>query len=91
MAPKPAPASNAATTASCAEQGMANWRIAVEILFSRSLPSIRVVIVAIVTQPKPRMSGMTALPFKPIAFRLRSTNVARRGKYPLSSMTASEA
>lgn len=35
-----------------------------------------------------KISGMTALPFKPIAFRLRSTKVARRGRYPLSSMIA---
>ena len=64
--PIPAPLRSAAITASCAEHGITNCRIAVTIDFSLSVPSNRVVIFAIVIQPNPSNIGITARPFKPI-------------------------
>ncbi len=48
----------------------------------RSLPrfSILVVMVAMVTQPKPRTMGITALPFIPMALKVRSARVASLGR-----------
>ena len=44
-------------TPSCAEHGMAKAISAVAMRRSRSLPRMRVVMVAMVMQPKPRMMG----------------------------------
>ena len=67
-------------TPSCAEQGMANAISAVAILRSRSLPSIRVVMVAMVMQPNPKIIGMIARPFKPMTVIIRSVRAAMRGR-----------
>ena len=55
---------------------------------SRFVGSVRVTIVAIVSQPRPRTIGITALPLRPILLNILSINMARRGRYPVSSMIA---
>jgi hypothetical protein len=44
-----------------------------------------VVIVAIVSHPRPSTIGSTALPLSPIDRNRRSLKIASRGMYPLSS------
>ena len=67
-------------TAICAEHGTAIAMSAVAMNRSRLLPRMRVVSVPIVTQPRPRMSGMTARPLRPIAVSARSASAAILGR-----------
>ncbi len=76
----PAAPSSAMMTPSWAEQGMANAMSAVAMRRSRSLPRMRVVIVAIVMQPKPRMMGTMARPLSPMVVIRRSDRAAMRGR-----------
>ena len=46
---------------------------------------MRVVRVAMVSQPRPRTMGSTALPLRPMTLNTRSVMTARRGRYPESS------
>ena len=78
--PPPAAASSATTTPSWAEQGIAKAMRAVAIRRSRSLPRMRVVMVAIVMHPKPRIMGMIARPFRPMPDIRRSESAAMRGR-----------
>ena len=65
--------------ASCAEQGTPSASSRIAISRSFGVPRIRVVIVAIVSQPRPSTIGSTALPFRPIARNRRSLKIASRG------------
>ena len=78
--PPPAAASSATTTPSWAEQGIAKAISAVAIRRSRSLPRMRVVMVAMVMQPKPRIMGMMARPLRPMPVIRRSESAAMRGR-----------
>ena len=60
------PASIPITTPSWAEQGMARASRRIANKRSRRVSKMRVVTVAIVTQPSPSTIGRTALPFNPI-------------------------
>ena len=80
MTPPPAAASRAMITPSWAEHGMAKAMRAVAIFRSRSFPRMRVVMVAMVMQPKPRIMGMMARPFRPMAVMSRSVRAAMRGR-----------
>ena len=73
------------TTPNCPAQGMLSVNKNVAIKRSRGVVKIRVVSVAIVTQPKPKTIGKTARPFKPIAEKTRLVITDKRGKYPESS------
>ncbi len=74
------------TTPSCAEQGMPSARSRVIISRSFFVSRMRVVRVAIVSQPSPRMRGRTALPLQPIFLKTLSTITASLGRYPESSI-----
>ena len=65
--------------ASCAEHGTPSASSRIAISRSFGVARIRVVIVAIVSQPRPSTIGRTALPFSPIARKMRSLKMARRG------------
>ena len=65
--------------ASCAEQGIPSASSRMAISRSFGVPRILVVIVAMVSQPRPRTIGRTALPFSPITRKMRSQKIARRG------------
>ncbi len=67
-------------TPSWAEQGMASARRSVESTRSRLVSSVRVTMVAMVSQAKPRTMGITARPLRPMRLNERSTRRARRGK-----------
>ena len=67
-------------TAICAEHGTAIAMSAVAMKRSRLLPRMRVVSVPMVTQPRPRISGMMARPFRPIAMSERSVSAAILGR-----------
>ena len=69
----------------CAEQGMAKAMRAMTMIFSLRDCRLRAVIVAMVLQPKPSTSGMTALPVMPIFSDTRRVRMARLGRYPMSS------
>lgn len=69
-----------AITPNCAEQGMVNPSNAVAMNRSLLEPRILVVMVAMVTHPKPNMIGMIAFPFNPILVKDRSVKVATLGK-----------
>ena len=58
------PANIASITPSCAEQGIARESSKVAMTRSRLVSNVRVVIVAMVSQPKPNTIGMTARPLK---------------------------
>jgi hypothetical protein len=60
------------------------------IVFSLSLPNKRVVTVAIVTQPKPRIERNDGAAIQTESVQLRSASVASRGRYLLSSIKAKE-
>ena len=49
---------------------------------SRFVSSVRVTIVAIVSQPNPSTIGITARPLRPIFLNSRSMSIARRGGTP---------
>ena len=74
------PPSIASTTVSCAEHGTPRARSRITIRRSLGVSRIRVVIVAIVSQPRPSTIGSTALPFNPIFLKTRSTMTASRGR-----------
>ena len=68
-------------TPSWAEQGMAKAMSAVAMRRSRSLPRMRVVIVAIVTQPKPEDDGDDGAPVEADGRHERGrTSAAMRGR-----------
>ncbi len=46
---------------------------------SFGVPRMRVVIVAIVSHPRPSTIGSTAFPFRPMVRKIRSLKMARRG------------
>ena len=52
------------------------------VVTSRSLrvSRMRVVMVAMVSQPSPRIMGSTALPFRPITLKMRLTRIDMRGR-----------
>ena len=77
--------SSARTTPSWAEHGTPRARRNVTIARSLRVGRSRVVSVAIVSQPRPRIIGRTALPFSPMTRKMRLTMTARRGRYPESS------
>ena len=66
--------------AAWAEHGTAMAMRAVAMRRSRLLPRMRVVSVPIVTQPRPRMSGMTARPLSPREVSALSASAAIRGR-----------
>ena len=74
------PASRPRITPIWAEQGIARASRIVAMTRSRRVSSVRVTIVAIVSQPKPRTIGITARPFRPIFLNTRSISIARRGR-----------
>src|SRR3989338_6756411 len=80
------PESIAAMTPNCAEHGMPRANSNVVMIRSRRLSRMRVVMVAIVSQPSPSTRGRTALPFKPTNRQKRLAITASLGKYPTSSM-----
>ncbi len=65
--------------ASCAEHGMPSASRSTAISRSFGVPRIRVVIVAIVSQPRPSTMGRTAFPFSPITRKMRSAKIASLG------------
>ena len=65
--------------ASCAEHGMPSASSRIAMRRSFGVPRMRVVIVAIVSQPRPSTIGSTALPFSPITRKMRSQKIASRG------------
>ena len=65
--------------ASCAEHGMPSASSRMAINRSFGVPRILVVIVAMVSQPRPSTIGSTAFPFSPITRKMRSQKIARRG------------
>jgi hypothetical protein len=65
--------------ASWAEHGMPSASSSTAISRSFGVPRMRVVIVAMVSQPRPSTMGRTAFPFSPIARKMRSLKIARRG------------
>ena len=75
-------------TPSCAEQGTARARRKVVIILSLLVSRILVVIVAIVSHPRPSTIGKTALPFRPITLNILLAMIASLGKYPESSSIA---
>ena len=72
----------------CAEHGMHRARRSVAIKRSLLVGSVRVTIVAIVSQPSPKTMGIIALPESPIFLNARSSIKASLGKYPESSIKA---
>jgi len=68
------------TTPSWAEQGMASASRKVVISRSRGLCRMRVVNVAMVTQPRPSTIGSTARPLRPISENRRLAMTVRRGR-----------
>ena len=70
----------ASSTPSCAEQGTASARSMIVVRRSFLVSRMRVVMVAIVAQPSPRIMGSTALPLRPINRNSRFTMTAIRGK-----------
>src|SRR3972149_3791206 len=72
-------------TPSWAEQGMPRARRSVTITRSFRVSRIRVVSVAMVSHPSPRIMGSTAFPLQPIFLKIRSTMTARRGRDPGAS------
>ena len=72
--------SMAMITPNCAEHGMPRARRIVTITRSFFVSRTRVVSVAIVSQPRPRTIGNTALPFKPIRRKTRCSITASRGR-----------
>ncbi len=70
----------ARSTPSWAEQGTASASSNVTCSRSFRLSSVRVVTVAIVSHPRPRIIGITARPFSPITRNARSSITARRGR-----------
>ncbi len=77
---KPMGTSIMAMTPVWAEQGTARPSKKARIILSRRVESIRVEITAIVTQPKPRIKGITALPLRPSGLKVLSSSTASRGK-----------
>ena len=67
-------------TPSCAEQGIARASRKVVITLSRLVSWVLVTIVAMVSQPNPSTSGITARPFRPITLNTRSMSIDRRGR-----------
>ena len=67
-------------TVSCAEHGTPSASSRITISRSLGVSRIRVVSVAIVSQPSPSTIGSTALPFRPIDLKMRLTITARRGR-----------
>ena len=67
-------------TPNCAEHGTPRARRSVTIMRSFFVSRIRVVIVAMVSHPSPRIIGNTALPLSPIILNILSTIIARRGR-----------
>ena len=65
--------------ASCAEHGTPRASSVIAMSRSFGVPRMRVVIVAIVSQPSPSTIGRTALPLSPIERNSRSLKIARRG------------
>ena len=80
MAAKPSGPSMAMITPSCAEQGTPRARRSVTIAASFFVSRMRVVSVAIVSQPRPRTIGSTALPLRPMRRNERFSITARRGR-----------
>ncbi len=70
---------------SWAEQGTARAKRKVAMILSRVVSRVRVTTVAIVSQPSPRVKGMTARPLSPTFLHARSARRASRGRYPVSS------
>ena len=64
--PEPSPPTMPSITPSCAEQGTPSASSSVTWMRSLRLSRMRVAIVAIVSQPSPRIMGSTALPFNPM-------------------------
>ena len=73
------------STPSWAEQGTPSASSRVVCIRSFRVSRIRVVSVAMVSQPSPSTIGSTALPFRPIAWKGRLAITASRGRYPESS------
>lgn len=65
--------------ASCAEQGTPRARSVIAMRRSFGVPRILVVMVAMVSQPSPRIMGNTALPLRPIERNSRSLKMAAAG------------
>ncbi len=76
----PSGASMAMMTPSCAEHGTPRARSSVTMAAALRLSRIRVVSVAIVSQPRPSTIGSTALPFSPMRRKVRSSITASRGR-----------
>ena len=77
--------SSASTTVSWAEHGTPRARSRMTIIRSLRVSRIRVVRVAMVSQPRPSTMGRTALPLSPMRRKSPSTMTASRGRYPESS------
>ena len=73
-------ASIARITPSCAEHGTPSASSSIASSRSLRVGRIRVVSVAIVSQPRPSTIGSTALPFSPISRNTRSLITASRGR-----------
>ena len=73
-------ASIARITPSCAEHGTPRASSSVASTRSFFVGRMRVVSVAIVSQPRPSTIGSTALPFRPISRKTRSLITASRGR-----------
>ena len=74
------PASMPRMTPSCAEQGTP--RASNKVVSTRSLrvARMRVVMVAMVSQPRPSTMGSTALPLRPMSLNTRLRTTASRGR-----------
>ena len=59
---------------------MASASRSVAIIRSRRVSSVRVTMVAMVSQPKPSTIGITARPLRPMRLKTRSISMARRGR-----------
>jgi hypothetical protein len=73
-------ASIARITPSCAEHGTPSASSSIASRRSLRVGRMRVVSVAIVSQPRPSTIGSTALPFRPIRRNTRSVITASRGR-----------
>ena len=80
IAQKPIPPTMPSSTPSCAEQGTPNASSSVTWMRSLRLSRMRVAIVAIVSHPRPRIMGSTALPLSPMTRNERSSMTASRGR-----------
>ena len=73
-------AKSAKISPSCAEHGMASAKSKVAMIFSRLVSKTRVTMVAMVSHPKPKIMGITALPLRPIFLNTRSKSKDSLGK-----------